>query len=133
MSDTYMILRPDLTTACKVHDILYSNVDVTSCTARPHASNSAEHKQQLVLLLRVPLFVKSAHKLLLRDGLRVNCPAHGVATVLLRIITVRVLPSELVSLSLSQAITHPELSMDRYSVQKTPHVDWKGTRNGRGM
>ncbi len=108
------------------------NVDVTGFTTRPYVSNSAAYEQQLVLLLRASLF-QSAHELLLRYGLRVKRVAHGVATVLLRIITVRVPPSEHVSLSLNQADTHPELRIERYSVQKTPHVDWKGTRNGRGM
>ena len=29
--------------------------------------------------------------------------------------------------------TYFEFFIDRYNVQKTPHVDWKGTRYGRGI
>lgn len=29
--------------------------------------------------------------------------------------------------------THFALSRERYNVQNTPHVDWKGTRYGSGM
>jgi len=38
-----------------------------------------------------------------------------------------------IAVALSCLRSSPAFTVDRYSVQKTPHVDWNGTRYGRGM
>lgn len=66
-------------------------------------------------------------KLLLVRDLRVSRLAQCIVTVLELVIAATVRSASLAE-KCKEGGTHAELRIERYNVQKTPQVDWNGTR-----